>query len=256
MSLSGIAQWSHEYPIYSHLVVPAVVSLLLMGMYFSGNVFLQNLVAPTMESMPLFSAREFGALEILQNILLLCIILYSIRSLLATSSNAVKLFAAVLIAVGVFTFLEEIDYGAHFVEYLTGQHGNLDQQNWDRNWHNKTGPTGVQNVSYLKKAANIILLIGFVLGPLLVTKIRFPLIRLLVPSKWVISTVFLIVMLSLLAHWLDDQGYSIIAGTEGNLAKNISEFRELNMYFLFLLYVVNLYRQIVQDMGSEVLRSE
>lgn len=218
-----------------------------MGMYFSGNVFLQNLVAPTIKNVPLFTAREFGVLEILQNLMLLCVGFYSFKCFIAATQYSVKLFALALILISVFVLLEEIDYGIHFVEFLSGQYGSLDPATWNRNWHNKTDLAGMQNVSYLKLASNIAMVTGFVLGPLLFSSSRYPLIRLLVPNRWMIATVILSVMLSLLAHWLDDAGFAIISGIHGNLEKNISEFRELNMYYLFLLYTALLHERIARE---------
>ena len=133
----------------------------------------------------------------------------------------------------------------HFVEYFTGQHGSLAADNWTRNWHNKTGSSGVQNVSYLKLASNIGMLTGFVIAPLLFANSRNPTIRLLSPSKWMITTVILIVLLSLLAHRLEDAGYAVIGDRPGNLYKNISEFRELNMYYLLLLYTAILHERVI-----------
>ena len=103
----------------------------------------------------------------------------------------------------------------------------------------------MQNVSYLKLISNIGLLTGFVLAPLLLSSSRNPIMRLLVPSRWMIATVVLIVLLSVLAHYLDDAGHSMIAGKPGNLDKNISEFRELNMYYLLLLYLAILHERII-----------
>ena len=71
MQSSVFAKWARGHQFDSHVVLPAVMSLLLIAMYFSGNAYLQQLVAPKFANMPLFSAREFGILEILQNILLL-----------------------------------------------------------------------------------------------------------------------------------------------------------------------------------------
>jgi len=245
MRSSIFAKWAVGHRIEAHIVLPAAMSLLLMGMYFSGNTFLQNLVAPTMKSMPFYSAREFGALEMLQNLLLLGVCFYSIRCFFAASNLSIKLFALLLLLLSGFTFLEEVDYGAHFIEYFTGQNTTLSLETWDRNWHNKTGPMGVQNVSYMKVASRIVMLAGFVIGPLLLEKIRHPVIRLLMPSKWMISTVVLIALLSLLAHQLDDAGYSIISGVGGNLDKNISEFGEMNMYYLLLLYTALLSERLI-----------
>lgn len=245
MKSSAIARWAQGHPLGSHVVLPAMISLTLMAMYFSGNTVLQSIVAPHMTSVPLFSAREFGALEMLQNVVLLCVGAYSLRCFLAVRNNWVKLVSLLLLLVSVFVFLEEIDYGAPFVEFFTGEHGSLDLETWDRNWHNKTNASGVQNVSYLKLAANIGLLAGFVLAPLLLSSVRNRTLRLLLPSRWMAATVVLIVVLSSLAHYLDDAGHAIIAGIPGVLDKNISEFRELNMYYIFLLYTAVLHERII-----------
>ncbi|MDH3903302.1 MAG: hypothetical protein OEU84_11895 [Xanthomonadales bacterium] len=245
MQSSIFAKWARGHHLEAYVVLPAAISLLLMAMYFSGNAFLQSIVAPDLKNMPLFSSREFGALEMLQNFFLLCIIFYSLRCSIAAKDAVVKVFALLLIFVSVFVLLEEIDYGAPFIEYITGVHGSLAQETWDRNWHNKTNASGVQNVSYLKLISNFGLLTGFVLAPLLLSSSRNRTLRLLVPSRWMIATAVLIVLLSLLAHYLDDAGHSIIAGNPGNLDKNISEFRELNMYYLFLLYLAILHERII-----------
>jgi len=216
----------------------------LMAMYFSANAYLQNFVAPTMDSMPVFSAREFGALEMLQNFLLLCIVYYSVAGFFAARDIWVRLVAVGLVSFTVFVFLEEIDYGTPFVEYITGVHGSLAPETWDRNWHNKMDASGKENVSYLKFASHAVMLIGFVLAPLLLTRARQPTVRLLLPSRWMIATVVVIVLLSLLAHYLDNAGFARVADNPGNLHKNISEFNELNMYYLFLLYTVLLYERL------------
>jgi len=254
MRSSVFAKWARGHRFDSHLVLPAVMSLVLIGMYFSGQTYLQNLVAPTMKTMPLFSSREFGMLEMLQNFLLLYICFYTIRCFLAASNVSIKVFALMLTILAVFTLLEEIDYGAHFFEYMGGQHRSLDVENWDRNWHNKIGSGGVQNVSYMKMAVNVAILAGFVLGPLLLGNSRNPVIRILVPSKWMIATVVLIVLLSQLAHWLDDAGHGVIDGVAGNLYLNISEFRELNMYYLFLLYTALLNERLIDRKNAPLPR--
>ncbi len=84
------------------------------------------------------------------------------------------------------------------------------------------------------------------LAPLLLSSVRNAFIRLLLPSRWMIATVVLIVLLSFLAHTLEDAGYAMIGGAQGNLYKNVSEFRELNMYYLFLLYVAILNERLIR----------
>lgn len=250
MESSRFAKWTLGRPFQSHVVLPGFVSLLLIGMYFSGNACLQNIVAPNLKDVPAFTAREFGALELLQNLVLLFIGFYSVRCFMAAENLWGKMLSVILIIVSLFTLLEEIDYGTHFVEYFTGHYGSLAPEAWQRNWHNRIGPSGVQNVSYLKLATSIGIPMGFILAPLLLAGSRNPTIRLLAPSRWVIATVILMVLLSLLAHGLEDAGFSIIGRTEGNLYKNISEFRELNMYFLLLLYVAILHERIIARQNS------
>jgi hypothetical protein len=253
MKSSIFAKWASGHQLGSHVVLPGVMSLLLIALYFSGNDYLQQWVAPKIDNMPLFSAREFGALEILQNILLLGIVFYAARCLVAAGDWWVKLAALFLVMVSVFTFLEEIDYGIHVVEYFTGEYGSLDPEGWNRNWHNKTGADGVQNVGMVKLVAKIGLLSGFVLAPLLLFSSRNRTIRMLLPSRWTIATVVLIALLSVLAHYLDDAGYSVICGEPGNLHKNISEFRELNMYYLMLVYVAVLHERVTSQHNEPII---
>lgn len=67
-----------------------------------------------------------------------------------------------------------------------------------------------------------------------------------------IPTVMLTVLLSWLAHALDDAGLAVIDGVPGNLEKNISEFRELNIYYLFLLYAAELRGRLTGANGNIV----
>ena len=56
----------------------------------------------------------------------------------------------------------------------------------------------------------------------------------------------LMVVLSRVAHLLDDTGLSHINGSPGNLENNILEFRELNIYYIFLLYFAELNWRLVK----------
>ena len=49
-------------------------------------------------------------------------------------------------------------------------------------------------------------------------------------------------MMSNLAHFLEDNSFGMIAGVQGNLAGNVSEFREASNYYLYLLYVMQLFK--------------
>lgn len=232
--------WVETHRVSAHLVIPAVISLGLMALYFSGIETLQSIVAPSIEGLHPFSRREFGALEMMQNLVLLSIIFVLVESLIRSPLPYVKLACTVLCTGFIFLFLEEIDYGAHWVELLTGQQLPLSPHAWDRNIHNRLTASGVQYGSYMKDAAKLLVVLLFVAAPFLLRRSGLAAVHLLRPSRWMAATAVLMVVLSLLAHELDQAGLSIINGSPGNLEYNISEFRELNLYYLFLLYFVDL----------------
>lgn len=245
MRSSVFARWVLRKPFHSHVLFPAVVSLVLAAMYFAGVQSLQNIVAPTLENMPAYSWREFGALELLQNFVLLCVFFYLLRCLFLVKGLAERVYVGLFAALMLFVFLEEIDYGTHLLEVVSGQPGSLSAEGWDRNLHNRTLPSGEQVASYLKLGGNIVVMAGFVLAPLIGADSRNRTARLLVPSRWVIATVALTIAIARLAHVLDDAGFGIIDGVQGNLHLNISEFRELGMYYLFLVYAAVLHERLV-----------
>jgi hypothetical protein len=227
------------------VLLPAGFSLALVGLYFCGVYSAQNLVAPTLEGMSPYSWREFGALELLQDFVLLCVFFYLLRCFMMAQGFWLRLFICALAGLMLFVFLEEIDYGAHFLEMLTGNSGSLSPDGWDRNLHNRTLPSGEQVASYIKLGGNILVLAGFVVAPLALGDSRNRTVRLLVPSKWVIATVALTIAIARLAHVLDDAGFGIINDQQGNLHLNISEFRELLVYYLFLVYAAILHERLV-----------
>ncbi len=217
--------------------LPALINLIFIAMYFVGNKTLQQWMAPTIPWLDENSWREFGVLEQLQNLYLLTILGLFISAVFIRDHVLERVFFACGVLFFVFLFLEEIDYGLHFYEYLRGEKTGIKV----RNWHNKqTG--GKQNVRYLKKAADIMMVIWFILVPLLKSKINNVWILALAPSKWFIGTFITAVMMSNLAHYLEDAGYSFINGETGNLVGNMTEFREASNYYLYLLYAIQLFK--------------
>lgn len=249
MKSSVFAKWITRRPFHAYVTVPVVFSLAMIALYFSGVYSLQNLVAPTLEGMEPYSWREFGALELLQNFLLLCLLFYLLRSLRMADGLPVLVFLVTLTGLVAFVLLEEIDYGAHLVDLFTGRPPNLSPESWDRNLHNRTLASGEMVASYMKLAANILILGGFVIAPLVFGDSRNRTVRLLTPSKWVIATVAVAIAVSWLAHTLDDAGFGIINDVQGNLYLNISEFREACVYYLFLVYAAVLHERLVVRRG-------
>ncbi len=217
--------------------IPLTFNLLYIALYYSGMSALQQIVAPTMPSLPKDSWREFGILEQTQNLFLLAIVFLFAYAIYLHQSLMDKLFFFFGFAFILFLLLEEIDYGLHFYEYLTNTHTGFKQ----RNWHNQeTG--GKQNVRYLKKAADIVMVIWFIVLPFFKTKIKIGFIQNLLPSRWFAATFITAVLMSNLAHYMEENQFGYIDGVLGNLAGNISEYREASNYYLYLLYAIQLFK--------------
>lgn len=217
------------------LVVPLFINLLLMGLYYSGIKGAQQLVAPTIEWLSSNSWREFGMVEQLQNIYLFAIIVIFVVAVVKRKIMFEKAFFLSGTLVMLVLFLEEIDYGIHFYEWFTGQASSIEV----RNWHNQE-TYGKQNVTYLKRIVDLIMIIWFVLLPIFAHKIKYLPLKSIIPSCWFIVGFIVAFASSSFAHYLEGMGFDYINGVQGNLAGNISEFREANTYYLYLLYAIQL----------------
>ena len=218
--------------IYLFIIIPVLLNLLLIGFYFSGIEFLQNIISPNNE----FLTRESGLLEQLQNILLLSSLIFFLRALIRQPRFEEKLFFLALSIVFTFLFLEEIDYGISLYEFLTNSNFNGSA----RNWHNQESYGDGQNVKYLKRSIDFANFLWFIVLPLAAVKIKVPAIKCLVPNRFFTIAFILTLFYSNIAHSLDDLGFSIINGASGSLTSNISEFREFNNYYLYLLYALQI----------------
>jgi hypothetical protein len=217
--------------------LPLSVNMLLVGLYYSGNAFAQHLVSPVIEGLPFRSWREFGLLELLENLLVLSIVVLFIRAAFQKESVLEKVFFITGAVVFLFLLLEEIDYGLHFYSYLTGNAAEVGNYNW----HNLKSLGKRQNGTYLKKASDLAMIIWFILFPLLNKKVSFsPRIKALIPSLWFILTLVIATATSNVAHYLDGLDWDIINGVQGSLYGNTSEFRETNTYYICLLYAIQL----------------
>lgn len=228
-------------PITVYIWIPLLVNLLLIGCYFSGFALLQEIIAPVFVGVVEKHSREFGILELLQNILLICVICLLIKSVATRTQWAHKLFFMTGFLAFIFLFLEEIDYGIHYAEFICDCRLSETEV---RSWHNQSHD-GVQNGTKIKRANDLVVLVWFVFIPLLglIQPVGRWLMRIpILPGKWLIATLFVGLLCSKFAHFLDDNGYGYLDGRQGSLYKNISEFREATLYYVYLLYALALVR--------------
>ncbi len=244
-----------------YLLIPVAVSTVLIAMYFSGSIVLQRLVSPKLPPLSPDAWREFGILENLQNLLLLGIVAIACVGVVKKTQKMERVALALLVLFAGFVFLEEIDYGVHFAAYL-----NADE---DFNWFQpmrawpiemlaKTDlssvPFNLHNIGglnrYIKKTVDTLIVLLFVLAPFIAPRFKNPWARYLAPDKYVVFTVLAMVILRFITHELGDWEEGVveaaqaagqsIARERGSISSNLSEFRELNTYYLFALYLANL----------------
>ncbi|MEE8469361.1 MAG: hypothetical protein V3T22_12950 [Planctomycetota bacterium] len=208
--------------IFLYLVLPAVVGAALLAMFFSGVGWLQSLVVPVVN-------REYGLLENLQNLLLLALIVVGWRAARRTQRGLDRAGWRALAVFALFVLLEEIDFGLHYYESLAGVPGA--ERATLRNFHNQEGV-----LRWMKLGVDSTLALFFVALPWAGRRIQHPTVRWSMPSRWLTATLSLSLLVSRVAHYGTDHGWP----TNGTIESNVSEFRELFTYYIFLLYLFDL----------------
>ncbi len=224
--------YSNKKKFFIFIFIPLLLNILLVSFYFSGIDTLQQIISPNNG----FLTRESGLLEQLQNIYLLSI--FSIFLFLAFKRHdkKEKIFFTLLSILFLFLFLEEIDYGMNLYEFFIGHSANFEI----RNWHNQSADNQKQNVHYFKQLIDLVNVLWFVLLPLMASKIKTPFIKSLMPDRFFIIGFVMTLVYSKITHGLDNLDLSIINNVAGSLEGNISEFREHNTYYLYLLYAIQI----------------
>ena len=212
-----------------YVIIPVALTLTLILAYFSGISWLQHIVSPEISWLQRNSMRELGLLENLQNILLLAIIVILCMAVRKKPHILKKLAAAFLAAGFTLLFLEEIDYGLTFRDFF--MHIPWAESEHVRNLHNQGDRTDI-----LKKTLDLGIALYFVLFPLIFAKSKNRFIRYIVPDRHIVLTVISMLILRELAHGLKDAGY----GAGGTMQKNLSEFRELMVYYTFMIYIIDM----------------
>jgi len=237
--------------------VPFALVVILQGMYFSGVLELQRLVCPKLPPLHPGAYREFGLLENFQNILLLGILFVVLSGLRRSILPVQRLVFGLLALFTAFVFLEEIDYGTHLYKYFTAPEiagwfepattpafqalvAKTDFQATPVNIHNRGDLTDI-----IKGVVSVLILGLFVVAPLLADRVKNPWLKYIIPDRFMIVTVFVMVVTRLIARGLQDldRHFIDLAASEGRvrevgaMANNLSEFRELVTYYAFLFYL-------------------
>jgi hypothetical protein len=221
-------------------ILPSIITLSCILIYYFNWFGLEELIAPEIN-------REFGLVENLQLVLLLVIFFIAIKGFCSKTIKMAKYGFLVIAIIAIFMFLEEIDYGLHYYEYLTGK-GQTQVVVFDqkvRNIHNN-GP--LQNL--FKLAAYTIIVVFFVIFPLIPAnkKEKFPLLNFLRPSRYIISTAISLLVLNQLALYL----YRMYNSPNRSLSGNVSEFEEIMIYYILMLYIIEMVKKPEAVLSKEL----
>ena len=195
--------------------------------YFTGPRWLQNIVAPPIN-------REFGLQENLEHLLILFIVLFSFLLFAREKKTFMKFIFLICFAGAAFLFLEEIDYGYHFINYYKGI--SPVQDTVIHNYHNREKPT----INRMMKLCYIIMAVAFVILPY-IKKEKLPTwLQQLAPSSRLQFTVFILPLVGRFPLVLHNMNFV----TNGSLDSNLSEFEEMGIYYIFLLYFIEMYIKV------------
>ena len=222
----------HENNFKTHFIywiLPSVVTLSCILVFYLNLFGLSEIIAPERN-------REFGIVENIQLLLLIMIFYLAVKGA-RTHKIKVEKYAYILVAAATaFIFLEEIDYGLHYYDILTGRNkDNLAAiEVFDtkiRNLHNNQNDV----LDIMKLASYGVIALFFVLLPLLPDKLKqkYPLLGYLSPSRYIVITAFCLLILNQLALYL----YKNFDYSNASLNANVSEFEEIMTYYIIFLYI-------------------
>lgn len=193
--------------------------------YFSGVPALVSIVCPT-------GNREWGILENVQLLTLVGILVLAVQGLRTKPTRPERIAYGLLAIFTVWVFLEEIDYGAHFVQLFTGEKRSyLEELTGVYNLHHQ----GITDKIY-KRSSYIVMAVLFLLAPVWHGRFRHPLLVYLTPSPRIAVVAVLSIVSDLTPRLIVGLGILPDAG----LGKNIGEFSEVMVYYTFLVYVFEL----------------
>ncbi len=178
-------------------ILPSIITVLFSVIYFLNVFGLAEVIAPDFN-------REFGLLENLQLLLLLIIFYFCIKKFKNATVKWEKYGFLFLAFFTVFIFLEELDYGMHYVDYFKGKSTEAVKyemyiEKKVRNIHNTNQLNGK-----FKTTSYIVIILFFVIMPLVPESVkeRFKGTRFLSPSKWIITTAVSLLITNKIAFYL------------------------------------------------------
>jgi hypothetical protein len=99
---------------FYYWTLPVIVLVPQIIMYFSGIQWMVEIVCPSIN-------REFGTIENLQLLILLYMTIICLLGAIRKQNKLEKTGFAFLTLFSLLVFFEEMDWGAHYIEYFSGE---------------------------------------------------------------------------------------------------------------------------------------
>jgi len=209
--------------------VPFVVLGGLVAMYYSGNPVLRNLVSPDAPSIPDDLRREFGLLESLQIVCLVALAGVTVAGLRRKRNLARRAALWALLIGTLWMICEETDYGCHYLDLLRGD--------WVAG--ESLEQTNIHSIGYVRVVLQNLALFGTFIffGAFAIVFHRSPntALRYLAPDRLSVLAVLLVTAIQEIA-W---KAASRVPPGYGSLDGHETEFAELGLYYLVLLYAID-----------------
>jgi len=205
-----------------------------MWFYFFNIFGLSFVIAPEYN-------REFGVIENTQLLIIGSMFLVSFKSYRISKMKLDKIIFLVIVLVSIFMFLEEMDYGVHIYDYLSGMsHADLVIK-----YYNEP-ITNVHNQGKLTHYFKLSTYVGFVLLLVIIPAIKSRVqlsnryLGFIVSSKYFIYSLIAMALLNRLALYMDK---TVEHSSITSLNSNVSEFEEVFIYYIMLVYLLELKRK-------------
>jgi hypothetical protein len=207
---------------FYYWTLPIIVMVPQIIMYFSGVRWMVEIVCPSVN-------REFGTIENLQLVTILFMAIVCFYGALRKTALIEKAGFALLTIFSLLVLGEEMDWGAHFVQYYTGEKSTFFSRFvGETNIHNQEG-----NAKWFKRPVYPIMILLFIVFPYFREKLKHPFLQYITPKKLIIGTAIITLFSDLIPRYIVKLNIRPDAG----LGVNIGEFSEVMVYYIFALYL-------------------
>jgi hypothetical protein len=231
---SSLAKWALFRRFEAHVMLPGMISLVLIALYFFSPEAIQRMVAPGAFDVPFSSGRKLGVVHLVMGIWLLWSLVLGVSILSMARDASVWLMTVFLMTSIVFSLLMWLDGHS-----LTSRATDL--------WLLGAGEKGAIATVLSEQRGLLDLtvisgctLLFFVLVPLVYGGRGQAMTHMLIPSRWLISTSLVMVASFWLAFSLHGQGWDQVMGETGALQGDLSVFIMPTFLYMVTLYLARI----------------